>query len=187
MEQIKNKKLRLVVTDKCHNKCPLCCNNRFDLRQLPVVDRWNYDEIMITGGEPLLFVEDVVDLVRSIREIQRHMGIAPSKFYLYTALPATVNDTALLIRLGYFFDGMCITPHTERDVELFKDLLFPTKASKALASICSMRLNLFADANKMLEDSNIDFTGWKIKHMEWIKDCPVPEGEDLRRINNLFG
>lgn len=27
---------------------------------------------------------------------------------------------------------------------------------------------------------------WKVKDMQWIKDCPVPEGEDLRRINTLF-
>ena len=24
-----NKKLRLLVTAKCHNKCPMCCNNQF--------------------------------------------------------------------------------------------------------------------------------------------------------------
>lgn len=25
-----NKKLRLLVTAKCHNKCLMCCNNQFD-------------------------------------------------------------------------------------------------------------------------------------------------------------
>lgn len=28
-----NKKLRLLVTAKCHNKCPMCCNNQFRLRE----------------------------------------------------------------------------------------------------------------------------------------------------------
>ena len=28
--EIMNKKLRLLVTAKCHNKCPMCCNNQFD-------------------------------------------------------------------------------------------------------------------------------------------------------------
>lgn len=50
-----NKKLRLLVTDKCPNKCPLCCNNQFDLEKIPVVERWDYDEISITGVEPLMF------------------------------------------------------------------------------------------------------------------------------------
>ena len=49
-----NKKLRLLVTAKCHNKCPMCCNNQFDFEKIPVVDRLDYDEISITGGEPLL-------------------------------------------------------------------------------------------------------------------------------------
>ena len=49
-----NKKLRLLVTAKCHNKCPMFCNNQFDFEKIPVVDRLDYDEISITGGEPLL-------------------------------------------------------------------------------------------------------------------------------------
>ena len=49
-----NKKLRLLVTTKCPNKCPMCCNNSWDFSSLPVVDRWDYEEIMITGGEPLI-------------------------------------------------------------------------------------------------------------------------------------
>lgn len=179
-----NKKLRLVVTAKCHNKCPLCCNNRFDLSQLPVVERWDYDEIMITGGEPLLFVERTIDLVRNIKTIQYIMGIEQSKFYLYTALPEQVGSVHNMARLAYHFDGMCITPHTQRDVEVFNRLI--PEISHNLVSGCSMRINLFADVRKMLDNVDVDLSGWKVKHMEWIKDCPVPVGEDLRRINNLF-
>ena len=42
-----NKKLRLLVTAKCHNKCHMCCNNQFDFEEIPVVDRLDYDEISI--------------------------------------------------------------------------------------------------------------------------------------------
>ena len=51
-------KLRLLVTTKCPNKCPMCCNNSWDFSKLPVVEHFNYKEIMITGGEPLLFPEN---------------------------------------------------------------------------------------------------------------------------------
>ena len=27
----------------------MCCNNQFDFDKLPVVDRWDYDEIMISS------------------------------------------------------------------------------------------------------------------------------------------
>lgn len=28
-----------------------------------------------------------------------------------------------------------------------------------------------------------DLSGGQVKDIHWIKDCPVPEGEDFRRIN----
>ena len=62
-----NKKLRLPVTTSCPDKCPMCCNNSWDFSKLPVVDRWNYDEIMITGGKPLLFGNELPILISSIR------------------------------------------------------------------------------------------------------------------------
>ena len=54
-----NKKLRLLLTTKCPNKCPMCCNNSWDFSKLPVVERWNYEQIMFTGGEPLLYPSNV--------------------------------------------------------------------------------------------------------------------------------
>lgn len=82
-----NKKLRLLVTAKCHNKCPMCCNNQFDFEKIPVVDRLDYDEISITGGEPLLAECGckTFDFVDSIKNIQQAMGLPESKFYLYTS------------------------------------------------------------------------------------------------------
>lgn len=64
-----NKKLRLLLTTRCPNKCPMCCNNSWDFSRLPVVDRWNYEEIMITGGEPLIHTNKVAELIRSILSI----------------------------------------------------------------------------------------------------------------------
>lgn len=58
-----NKKLRLLLTTRCPNKCPMCCNNSWDFSRLPVVDRWNYEEIMITGGEPLIHTNKVAELI----------------------------------------------------------------------------------------------------------------------------
>lgn len=49
----------------------------------------------------------------------------------------------------------------------------------------SLRLNLFADM-KLLLPEHIDLSLWNIKEMEWVKDCPVPQGEDFRRIKELW-
>lgn len=171
-----NNKLRLVVTSKCHNRCPMCCNNRFDLNELPTIDRLNYDEIMITGGEPMLYVDDVINLVISIRGVAACLEVSP-KIYFYTAVP---DATATLDALDYM-DGAVVTPHTAKDVAEF------IKLNKALpVNHCkSLRLNLFPEVKKLFP-ADIDLSKWVIKEMQWIKDCPVPDGEDLRRINPLF-
>lgn len=41
-----NKKLRLLLTTRCPNKCPMCCNNSWDFSRLPVVERWDYEQIV---------------------------------------------------------------------------------------------------------------------------------------------
>lgn len=113
-----NKKLRLVVTDCCHNQCPLCCNKRYDMTQLPVVDRWDYDEVMITGGEPSLFSNRVRELVESIRILDAASGKS-RKIYMYTAVYSSTFVAYLLDCL----DGIVASPHNQRDVVQFVELV----------------------------------------------------------------
>lgn len=185
-----NKKLRLLVTAKCHNKCPMCCNNQFDFEKIPVVDRLDYDEIGITGGEPLLPGSSHLTtwLVGGIKATQYAMGLPESKFYLYTAF----FDFDILRDCSYEFDGICLTPHKKVDVEEFIDINAKMLEQKRNGELndcfdpdCSLRLNLFADMKALLP-KDIDLSLWKVKDMEWVKDCPVPDGEDFRRIKELF-
>lgn len=39
---------------------------------------------------------------------------------------------------------------------------------------------------KALLPKDIDLSLWQVKDMEWIENCPVPEGKDFRRIANLW-
>lgn len=92
-------KLRLLVTTKCPNKCPMCCNNSWDFSKLPVVEHFNYKEIMITGGEPLLFPEKLANLAESIKTVQKLAYGNKGKLFLYTALadmlPPIISDTSM--------------------------------------------------------------------------------------------
>lgn len=186
----RNKKLRLLVTKKCHNKCPMCCNNQFDIEKIPVVDRFDYDEISITGGEPMFSGCGckTFDLVDSIKNIQQAMGLPESKFYLYTSYFGGVT----LKICSDNFDGICLTPHKKEDIDKFININAKMLKLKKRGNTsdnfnlnCSLRLNLFADMKALLP-KDIDLSLWKVKEMEWIKDCPVPEGEDFRRIAKLF-
>ena len=187
---IMNKKLRLLVTAKCHNKCPMCCNNQFDFEKIPVVDRLDYDEISITGGEPLLPGSSHLTtwLVGGIKATQYAMGFPKSKFYLYTAF----FDFDILRDCSYEFDGICLTPHKKVDIEEFISINAKMLDLKRNHCVdwnfdpdCSLRLNLFSYMKALLP-KEIDLSMWKVKDMEWVKDCPVPEGEDFRRIKELF-
>lgn len=176
-----NKKLRLLVTTDCPNKCPMCCNNQFDFSKLPVVDRWNYDEIMITGGEPLLFTDTLVEVLISIKELSSLTGNHP-KLFIYTA-----DCTNKIIKVLPHVDDIVLTLHKQSDIVHFIELNKFILVHKTQFYIrdTSLRLNLFPDMKALLP-KDIDLSLWKVKDMEWIENCPVPEGEDFRRIANLW-
>lgn len=179
----KNKKLRLLVTGKCPNNCPLCCNKNFRLKDIPVVERWDYDEIMITGGEPLLFPWKMEYLVKSIRRVTEAMGRNP-KIYVYTS----VCEADKVKRTVNIVDGIVLTPHTKNDLAYFKQLNnvvlrewwgFTHYGEKDP----SLRLNVFPEIKDFLPEN---LKRWKVKEVEWQENCPVPEGEDFCRLADLW-
>ncbi len=179
-----NKKLRLLVTTRCPNKCPMCCNNSWDFNKLPVVDRWNYEEIMVTGGEPLLFMDNLDTLVEELCMKALNYNKYPN-IYVYTSYFKEGIDSLKETILNPYIAGIVLTLHNKEDAEVF------TKLNIALNHRCykgidkSLRLNLFPDMKALLP-KDIDLSLWQVKDMEWIENCPVPEGEDFRRIANLW-
>lgn len=196
-----NKRCRLLLTAKCPNNCPLCCNKQFDLLQeVPVISRWDYDEFILTGGEPLYPTsENFCKFLDTLETIQSFMGRKPL-VYLYTSVchPGRWND--IICRL----DGITYTVHTlDNARELIQfihvlnnrdngyDSIFPNL--ECLPSK-SLWLNLFPEGSKFI-DAELAKSPYKwedvaevfkIRQMEWKENCPVPEGEDFRRINTLW-
>lgn len=186
-----NKKLRLLVTTKCHNSCPMCCNKQFDLNNLPIVDRWDYGEIMLTGGEPLSSTKKVrylITLIESIKTIQKAQGLPLTKVYVYTS----THHPNLMRKILPYVDGITYTPHNVKEVHTvinFNQYIFlqkeynPTYIGKK-----SFKLNLFPDIKEIIERVTrlSSFSYWTIHEIQWMKDCPIPEGEDFRRIYTLY-
>lgn len=195
-----NKRCRLLLTAKCPNNCPLCCNKQFDLvKDVPVLDRLDYDEFILTGGEPLQFPNSVIETIHNVNAVTAYMGITP-KFYLYTSIcnPTIWNDVIT------YLNGITYTVHTRENAkELIQlihvlnninvgyDSVFPSLCSSINKSLW---LNLFPEAKDLIdEELALSPYKWddivryfKIKPMEWQENCPIPEGEDFRRINNLW-
>ena len=184
-----NKKLRLLVTAKCHNSCPLCCNKQFDLFSLPTVDRWNYEEIILTGGEPLSSITNVnflIEFIKSIKNIQKAHGFPISKFYLYTS----THDSNMLIKVIKHLDGITYTPHNnEERCTLLKFTIALGYRDPSFYEDKSLRLNLFPeDYQELIGGVNGSMLKefWEAKEIKWLKNCPVSEGEDFKRIDNLY-
>ena len=160
------KKLRLLITKKCEKNCKECCNKNLDLDALPVVSTFQpYEEIMLTGGEPMLepmLVSTTIDIIHQQSN---------AKIYIYTSLLSF-----LFISFICRADGATITLHDQEDYEQFK--LYNDNLCGLGKEGKSIHVNVF---------NNVDITGIKrenliIKYVDWTKDCPLPKDEVFMRI-----
>ena len=160
------KKLRLILLEECHRNCAGCCNNDWDIQNLPIcTDYTEYDLIMFTGGEPMLYPEIILDAIKTIRAQTK----AP--IYLYTALLA---DKVMLNKILSMIDGITVTLHENEDIAPFLEF----DRYHAGRENLSYRLNIFKGVEKVICSPR-----WKIKDdITWIKDCPLPFGETLMRF-----
>ena len=154
------KVLRLLLFSSCNRTCPGCCNNDWDLDALPVAtDFRGYDMVILTGGEPMLAPSIVIQTASQIR-LQTHAPII-----LYTAKPAGLPEVMP------YLDGVTVTLHDQRDVVPFMVVARLLRGSR--------RVNVFAGVKIG------PVPGWKIKrNIEWIEDCPLPEGEVFMRLSD---
>ena len=157
--------LRLILLTECNRSCEGCCNQDWDLEGLEQErDFTQYDQILITGGEPMLFPGQLRYTIEYIRKQTQ----AP--IYVYTAKVDDINATADILRL---VDGMTVTLHEQDD--LIPVVVFDMMRHKEFKDK-SMRLNVFKGVKAPA------LSRWQYKtDIEWIKDCPLPSNEVLRR------
>ena len=161
-------KLRLLITEKCNRSCPGCCNKEYDLSALPVeTDFTGYEMVSLTGGEPMLYPTLIAHIANRIRKQN-----STAKIVLYTAHIENWHDVEFV--LG-FIDGLTVTLHEQKDTMPFYVLnyLLEDKLKSK-----SLRLNIFKGITV-----GGSLKGWDVKRdIEWIKDCPLPDGEVFKRI-----
>ena len=167
------KKLRLLITEDCDRACAGCCNKDWDLDALPkCIDFSPYDVVMLTGGEPLLYPDEVIRIAKTVREHNRHAQVI-----LYTAWSARV------LHVLPWLDGVTLTLHDYGDEGPFKNLQATLRDLHLVHTpwvlSASMRLNVFK--NVKIKDWYIA-SWWKVqKDMYWVKDAELPKGEVFMR------
>jgi hypothetical protein len=135
------------------------------LSALPIARYFSqYNEIFLTGGEPLLTPNKTILAIENIRHKTN------AKLYLYTA---KLDDTFAAMKILELLDGMTVTIHDKNDIRAFKrfDSVIPDYFNK------SLRLNIFRDV-PLFEVCN----DWAIKSdIVYIDPCPLPENEVFKR------
>lgn len=163
------KNLRLVIFEECNRSCEGCCNKDFNIPSYPQVESFaGYKKIILTGGEPMLKPELVVDTCKRIRQE------TDAPIVMYTAKSKRVFD---LISMLHILDGVTLTLHEPYDVKPFSELSTLMRDLNITGK--TLRLNVFSN----VDITDVDTSGWSVKdNIEWIKDCPLPNSEVLMRL-----
>lgn len=164
---MEHKKLRLVLFEDCNRNCSGCCNKDWDIQNLPVCTDYSpYEMILLTGGEPMLKPDVVVQAINEIREQ------TDSPIILYTA---NLEKPLWLFLITGLIDGLTVTVHNKADAVSFMD--FDKRFKPSAQMMYRLRLNVFEEAGFVPSKPY-----WKVKgNMKWIPNCPLPDGEVLMR------
>jgi len=101
-------KTRILITKKCKRNCSYCANNFYNtLDTIDFEGLKKYDEIILTGGEPMDFPIQTYYLIKSIRE--RYLN---KKIYLYIS-----RYDVMLEDILNFIDGITYTIHKDVSCE----------------------------------------------------------------------
>ncbi len=167
---------KVVLTDRCNLDCDFCCMNESDIyysfkNQTALwIAQQRYDEIGITGGEPLLELEKLVQFICLLKYFKKG-----AKIYLYTNGILLNSETAASLRLAGL-TGINWSPKVKPTAS--------TKESICFIHNCLMPVRILVQ-DKLVDDDLLWFStcnGMQIR--QWtVGDCDDMEPEDRYRIN----
>jgi len=166
-------KARIILWFDCNRKCLNCCNEYDSIigkgEKISSFDGLEqYDEFLLTGGEPMLHPSRLINIINIIRD--KYPG---KKIYLYTALFTQVMPSIIPL-----VDGIHFTLHSPvNDVDIFgfeaiqiASSHYPEKSFRAyIDPRIEKSIHLYPSAWKRLE----------VKPWLLEGECPLPDGEKL--------
>lgn len=161
-------KARLLVTLKCHRTCSYCCNNHQGTKEAMRVCRdkeelLKYDDIMLSGGEPLLYF----DLTLALAAYYRTHG---KRVFLYTTLWPRVHGNLLLHQLDgiqYSLHSNAWSAYDHHCLERLQEDLLGWEGSSRLAIEPGLKHGLILKPERWDSISTFEIMG--------PGECPVPE------------
>jgi organic radical activating enzyme len=146
---------------------------------IDVLNKNQYESFVITGGEPLLNWERTSYIINQIQQNMFNNKHAPmGEIFLYTSL--VIDEMADVLAK---VDGITFSLHnplTDEEVSEFKKLqtlveFFDNKS-------CYLNIESYINQELPINPSVWD----RIQTFVPQSNCPVPEGEDLFRLMEVF-
>lgn len=155
------KTLRLILWRDCNRNCPKCPNKNLPPQPPFDGDFTKYDEIILTGGEPLM---RPYDLYRVVDEIRQQTDVP---VYMYTALAAAYPIGELL----KYIQGITFTVYDRLGMAALGRLNDHLVASNLTDK--SLRLIVFG----AIPIPQIVKLFWEWEYREYKDDCPIAPNE----------
>ncbi len=155
---------RIIMTFKCDKACPGCANTYgsvmgkaqplYSVRQLK-----NYKNLVISGGEPMLYPERTLKLVQVLKK-----WVPQAKLFLYTAYYRNAGDIEKILP---YIDGVNYTVHKEANEKDIKEFY---EFQQAIKKFPNKNFRLYVDA-AIGDKVKIDQDAWdRAKVAPWMTE-----------------
>jgi hypothetical protein len=168
--------MHLLVTDKCDRDCAYCCNKQYDVKNIPVASKEEFesvDTVCLTGGEPFKYGEPCAiamwlkSTYQNIKNVYVYTNAAP----LYERLEMEKSNRFGSIGFSSL-DGVSVSIKNVDDV-----LAFPFLTVHPLIS--QLKSNYLYVMNDLLPS----YTGnFKVIKREWQEDFKPAKNTIFRRL-----
>jgi organic radical activating enzyme len=184
------KTARVIITFDCERSCDYCCNKYKSLMDKgihidDIVPLFNYDEICITGGEPMLYPERTLTIIKRLKQYVKQT----TKIYLYTAKYVN-NSNSRYIRC--LVNGIHFTLHktsTKEDVKDFEKFQDDILLHEQLSIMYGMKsFRLFIHPRMSYPVKIYPFIWKRVEIKPWLEEgnCPLPKNETLYILNEAY-
>lgn len=179
------KTARVIVTYDCPRRCENCCNEHIgNVPEVKFEDLLKYEELVITGGEPMLLAPRLVEMIHRLRA-NGYKG----KIWLYTSCIKTARwaDRAVLKEVN----GITYTLHHKpsqtdlRDARKLNKFILDNLDNRTHERSDRLLIDRRCYTDEVLSIIELDAEGawghWaSVKSLKWKEEeCPLPEGEEL--------
>lgn len=188
---VKPEIMHLFLLKTCRHKCPMCCNNLYNIDEIPVPtikELKTVHTVCFTGGEPFL-VEDLykiaVKLKKQYPNIERIYSYTSGlSFLMYLKKYSDKNVNCL-----EGIDGVTISPKDKLDWSAANTIMGNSEYRTQLNLLKSNRLYVFTDDDKSYTDeikANLEKSNFRMIERYWDDEFETPENEIFRRLPILM-